>query len=243
MRAPDGTVCPMSGVYEEILAPERLVFSSSALDNTGTPLFEVRHTVTLSTETGRTRPTLNAQVTRMTPAAAPYLQGHKDDWTQSLERLAGYAPAARSTVHATFVIERRLQFSPNAVFAAWADPAAKARWFAGPTEWKLLEKRADFRIGGREQLQGAWPNGVVSTFDARYRDIVTNERIVYVYDMQLDTAHISVSLATVEFKAEGAGTRLTVTKQGAFLDDFDDVGSRERGTGALLDKLAQSLRV
>jgi hypothetical protein len=53
---------------------------------------------------------------------------------------------------------------------------------------------------------------------------------------------ISVSLATIEFEKTGAGTRLTVTEQGAFLDGYDDAGSRERGTAALLDRLEESLR-
>jgi hypothetical protein len=33
-----------------------------------------------------------------------------------------------------------------------------------------------------------------------------------------------------------------VTEQGAFLDGYDDAGSRERGTGFLLDSLGASLR-
>ena len=38
-----------------------------------------------------------------------------------------------------------------------------------------------------------------------------------------------------------AGTRMSVTEQGAFLDGYDDAGSRERGTGSLMDPLARSL--
>lgn len=44
-----------------------------------------------------------------------------------------------TTQHATFVIDRRYDASPARAFAAWATPAAKARWFAGPDEW-ILEK-------------------------------------------------------------------------------------------------------
>jgi hypothetical protein len=36
-------------------------------------------------------------------------------------------------------------------------------------------------------------------------------------------------------------TKLLVDEQGAFLDGYDDAGSRERGTGYLLDKLGESL--
>jgi hypothetical protein len=51
-----------------------------------------------------------------------------------------------------------------------------------------------------------------------------------------------VSLATFELKAAGTGTRLILTEQGAFLDGYDDAGSRERGTAGLLDALGASLK-
>jgi uncharacterized protein YndB with AHSA1/START domain len=133
----------------------------------------------------------------------------------------------RSTQHATFVIERHYDAPPVRVFAAWATREAKARWFAGPSEWIENDREFDFRVGGRERLVGVWPGGRVSTFDARYQDIVPNERIIYAYDMHLGETKISVSLATVEFRPAGAGTRLILTEQGAFLDGYDDSGSRE----------------
>src|SRR5579864_4389397 len=35
MRAPDGTIYPMTGVYKEIVPPERIVFTAVALDKDG----------------------------------------------------------------------------------------------------------------------------------------------------------------------------------------------------------------
>ena len=55
--------------------------------------------------------------------------------------------------------------------------------------------------------------------------------------MHLDDKKISVSLATMQLKAEGGKTTLMVTEQAAFLDGYDDAGSREQGTGHLLDAL------
>ena len=147
----------------------------------------------------------------------------------------------RSAMHGTFVIERKYDAAPARVFRAWADPAAKARWFAGPTAWQLIDRTIDFRVGGREYLSGRRTN-FVSTFDGVYHDIVTDQRIIYSYDMHLDQRHISVSLATVEFKADGAGTRLIFTEQAVFLDGYDDGGGRERGTRMLLDQLGAELQ-
>ena len=68
------------------------------------------------------------------------------------------------------------------------------------------------------------------------------QRIVYTYDMHRDEARISVSVATVEIEKLGAGTRLTLTEQGVFLDGLDTPAEREHGTGALMDSLGTVLR-
>ncbi len=148
----------------------------------------------------------------------------------------------RSVTHATFVIERDYDASPARVFAAWADPTVKARWFVGPDESVKAAHELDFRVGGRERISGGPKGGPVFTFDARYQDIVPDQRIVSTYDMYLEDTRISVSLATVELRAAGAGTRLVYTEQGAFLDGHDTPQSRERGTRELLDALGTELQ-
>ncbi len=150
--------------------------------------------------------------------------------------------AARSVTHATFVIERTYDASPARVFAAWSDPVAKRRWFVGPGEWADGGYELDFRVGGRERSSGGPPGGPTHTYDARYQDIVPNERIIVAYDMHLADRRISVSLATVEMKPAGKRTLLTFTEQGAFLDGYDNSGDRERGTNDLLDQLGAELK-
>src|ERR1700733_7091042 len=147
----------------------------------------------------------------------------------------------RSVVHATFCIERTYPASPAQVFKALTDPAAKAKWFTGGDGYTLLARAMDVRPGGREHVKGRKDSGVVSTFDAFYFDVIPNERIVYAYEMHLDDRKISISLATLELKPAGTGTRLVMTEQGAFLDGYDDAGSRERGSNFLLDALGNSL--
>jgi uncharacterized protein YndB with AHSA1/START domain len=148
----------------------------------------------------------------------------------------------RSVTHATFVVERSYDASPARVFAAWADPAAKARWFKSPEDWGPDEFQLDFRVGGREVNRGGPTGGPVYTYDARYQDIVANERIVCTYRMHMDDALMSVSVATVELRPEGAGTRLVLTEQGAYLDGLDSPEQRQEGMGQLLDALDAELR-
>jgi uncharacterized protein YndB with AHSA1/START domain len=144
----------------------------------------------------------------------------------------------RSTSHTTFTIDRTFDASPARVFAAWATPELKARWFVGPESWKLIDRSLDFRVGGREVLKGSFASGQVSTFECQYQDIVPDQRIVHSYFMHIDDKKISVSLATVELEPLGQRTRVVYTEQAVFLDGYDDSGSRERGSRALLDQLA-----
>jgi uncharacterized protein YndB with AHSA1/START domain len=144
----------------------------------------------------------------------------------------------RSVEHAAFVVERVYDVSPDRVFAAWSDPQAKARWFDGSEgEFEL-----DFRVGGWERGRGTLPDGREYAFEALYRDIVPDRRILYTYDMLLDGIRISVSVATAEFEPERNGTRLVFTEQGAFLDGHETLARREQGMGSLLDSLGQWLQ-
>jgi uncharacterized protein YndB with AHSA1/START domain len=143
----------------------------------------------------------------------------------------------RSTAHATFVIERDYAHPPSKVFDAFANPESKAKWFGGPEEWEKSDHKLDFRVGGKESVCGGPPGGVVHYYNAEYWDIVPNERIVSAYEMHMDKQRISVSLATLEFKPKGSGTRFILTEQGVFLDGYDDAGERERGTRELLSQL------
>jgi len=89
MRAPNGTVYPMTGVFHEVVAPARLVFTSRALeDKHGKAHLEVLNTVTFAERGDTTQLTLRASVVKSTPAAATALAGMEEGWNQSLDSLA-----------------------------------------------------------------------------------------------------------------------------------------------------------
>ncbi len=147
----------------------------------------------------------------------------------------------RNVQHGSFTIERVLEHSPEAVFRAFTDKEAKARWFGGGAEWTPIVREMDVRPGGSERARGKWKSGMVTDFAARYFDVVPNERLIYAYEMHLNDKRISVSLATITFAPKGRGSLLTITEQGTFLDGYDDAGSRERGTKELIERMAASL--
>jgi uncharacterized protein YndB with AHSA1/START domain len=141
----------------------------------------------------------------------------------------------RSVTHATFTVERTYDAPPERVFAAWAEPDAKSEWFGGD-DYEL-----DFRIGGREVNKGGPDGGPVFTYEARYHDIVENERIVYAYDMYMGDVRISVCLSTIEITPADEGTRLVYTEAGAFLDGHDTPATRENGTAQIFEALGAML--
>ena len=153
-----------------------------------------------------------------------------------------YTAAPGTCVHNTFTVERRIKAPVERVYAAFADPEAKERWFGGrQKQWVAEVREFDFRVGGKERVRGRWHTGMVSDFQATYHDIVPNERIVYAYDMYVDDKKLSVSVATIEVYADGDATRLLVTEQGVYFDSLDSAESREKGTQWLMDELMQTV--
>lgn len=144
----------------------------------------------------------------------------------------------RSIAHGSFTVERHYDAAPARVYQAFADPNEKKNWFgageAGPGNF-------EFREGGREYYAGKMDENTTYAFDCSYRDIVPEVRIVYSYEMHLNGERISVSVAAIEFRPEGAGTHLVVTEHGMFLDGLDNVEQRRQGTEQLMDAVGAYL--
>jgi len=250
MRAPTGELHWTRGTFVEVTPTTRLVIDAAVTDGAGKTLFRAFTEVDFADALGGTRMDVTQTYTPLDPAFVWMAKGAPEGWRTTLDKLerevvrmqgAG-ATGVRSVVHASFDLERTYDAPVARVWRALTDPAAKQRWFAGsPGKWELLERHMDVRVGGSERVRGRWEGGVVSTFDAVYHDVVPNARLVYSYVMHLDDKKISVSLATMQLKDVGGRTTLKVTEQGAFLDGYDDAGSREHGTGFLLDALGKSL--
>ncbi len=153
-----------------------------------------------------------------------------------------------ATTHGTFFIERRYDAAPQTVFAAWRDPDAKRAWFVEGKGWEVRSYEIDFREGGREAssfrfLDGVKVFGEETTFanETVYDEIIANERLIFTYSMSRNGKRFSVSLATIEFKPDGGGTRLLFTEHAAFFEGADGLQMREQGWRELLAKLATFL--
>jgi uncharacterized protein YndB with AHSA1/START domain len=99
--------------------------------------------------------------------------------------------------------------------------------------------KLDFRIGGTERLTVEVGDGTVYTYEGCFQDIVPETRIVETTRMHKNADRISVSVVSVEFTPDGAGTRLILTEHGAYLDGLDQPSWREAGTRTQLEALAK----
>lgn len=151
----------------------------------------------------------------------------------------------QSVIHDTFAIERTYTATPSCVFGAFSSQEAKNTWGdtgdLEPGGANGGHAEFDFRIGGRERFDFSY-QGLAYQYDARYYDIVPEQRIIYSYEMYADNVRISVSVATIEFSKTGDGTALRWTEQGVYLDGFDGPSAsrlRREGTTEMLDGLAK----
>lgn len=81
-----GSEWPMTGIFQEITPPLKLVYTSSAIID-GKPILDTLNTLTLEDLKGKTKMTFNIVVTRITPEASGPLSGMEIGWNQSIDKL------------------------------------------------------------------------------------------------------------------------------------------------------------
>jgi len=149
--------------------------------------------------------------------------------------------------HGTFTVERRYDASPERVFRAWADPDAFRRWFVEAPGATVFDWVHEFHVGGRGGGRYRFGDHAVGFNDTRFLDLAPNRRIILSYvmgrELGAERRRDSASLATIELRADGAGTHLVYTEQGAYFGDDGaaHIPLREHGCTAMLENLAREL--
>ena len=127
MRAPDGNVHPMGGIFHEIKPHDRIVFTSFVDMPDGKRVLEGLNTVTFEEQRGRTRVTVHARAEGFVDFAAQMLAGMEAGWSQSLDKLVSHALRAAGAQDADDQEQIRAIFGDrtNALFGKSVDLAVK----------------------------------------------------------------------------------------------------------------------
>jgi uncharacterized protein YndB with AHSA1/START domain len=206
MRGPDGTVYPMAGQYKEVVEPEKLVFTSRALDKDGKLLFEFLNTISFAEKEGRTTLTLHSQLLHTTPGTEPYLRGHKAGWTLSLERLD---QLVANTADREIVISRKFDAPRELVWEAWTNPKHIVQWW-GPKGFTTTIEEMDVRPGGvwKQVMHG--PDGTDYPNRSVFIEVVKPERILFsLAGGRKDAKCITMTMLWT-FEVVGQQTRVTI---------------------------------
>ncbi|AIF82529.1 hypothetical protein NTE_00447 [Candidatus Nitrososphaera evergladensis SR1] len=173
MHGPDGTDYQNKIIYDEIVKPERIVYS-----HVSGPQFRVTATFD-EQEDGKTKLTM-----RMLFESA----GERDNvvkkygaiegLNQTLERLVEQL-AKVSAERQEFVITRVFDAPRDLVWEAFAESERLARWW-GPKGFAMLVNKLDFHPGGIFHFSLRSPDGQEMWGKFVYREIVKPERIVFV---------------------------------------------------------------
>ncbi len=171
-------------------------------------LFGALTEVHFSDTLGGTRLDVTQSYTVLDPEAAWMAEGAPQGWAQTLDNLsAEVLRRADGARRRTRRLHRRadLRRSGRARLAGIVGRRSESEMVRRdrPASGARSSAAWTSASAGPSAPEGRWKNGVVSDFDAVYHDIVPDARIVYSYTMHLNEAKISVSLATMELKADG----------------------------------------
>ncbi|RJF94309.1 SRPBCC domain-containing protein [Sphingomonas cavernae] len=132
----------------------------------------------------------------------------------------------------SLTITRHIKAPPGKVYAAWTDPEKLLRWF-GPDSSPTLSAEIDLRPGGKYGIRFRTADGEEHFVHGEYVELLENERLVFTW--KWITFPERESLVTVELRAMGGGTELTLIHGKLFDEQVRD--SHYEGWSGCLDKL------
>lgn len=252
MHGPDGVDYPNQIDYEEIVTPERLVYSHG----TGEPNHpaDFRTTVTFEDLGDKTHVTLRARFASTAELQRHMAFGAVEGGQQTLARLDAHMATFDPSEELSIV---RDYDAPLALmWKALSEPAHLAQWW-GPKGFEMATNQLDFRPGGRYHYAMRAPNGQEMWGLILYREIAPPERIVFLTSFSDAAGAVlrhpmgatwPLQIENVWRLTEHAGkTRLAMTGRPYAATEEERAtfvaaaGSVQQGTQGMLDQLQAHL--
>ena len=137
----------------------------------------------------------------------------------------------------SLAIVRKFDAAPGKVWRALTEPEMLKKWMRPDDATKVSTAEIDLRVGGRYRIVMVPPEGEEHDVRGVYREIVPNRKLVYTWAWK--TTPERESIVTIELRATGSGTELTLKHE-----QFFDKEARDRhqhGWMGCLDRLARAL--
>jgi uncharacterized protein YndB with AHSA1/START domain len=105
------------------------------------------------------------------------------------------------------VVRRTIRATPEALFAAWTQPAQLMKWW-GPAGVDCVDAQVDLRVGGAYRIANRFPDGRVVWISGEFESIDPPHALVYSW--QLEPAANAAERVTVRFEARGDATEVVI---------------------------------
>jgi len=217
MIGPDGARYPNLAKFEEIVEPERIVYTNGGgkegADAAGKGV-NMRTTVTFKDLGGKTELTLRMVFdTAAMRALVVEEYGAIEGGRQTLARLDAHLAGA-------FVLSRLFDAPRELVWRAWTEPERLAAWFGPKGVKPAAATRMELRAGGVYHYGMGLPDGKTMWGKWVFREVAAPERLVFVSsfsdEKQGVTRHPMApdwpleTLSTILFEDLGGKTLLTI---------------------------------
>lgn len=125
------------------------------------------------------------------------------------------------TLPTSLVFKRVIPASPDEVFEAWTQPGLIEKWLA-PGANKVIDARADVRVGGHFRIRSIAPDETLHTIDGTYRELSRGRRIVMTwnYSGPVELLCEMETIIEIQFSpAPNGETLMTVIQTGITTDE------------------------
>ena len=137
----------------------------------------------------------------------------------------------------SLALVRKLDAAPGKVWRAITEPQMLKQWMAPSDAFKIPVAESELRVGGRYHIVMNAPDGQVHDVSGTYREIVPNKKLVYTWAWK--TTPERESVVTIELRATGGGTELTL-KHEQFADE-EARNHHEQGWNGCLARLEKAV--
>lgn len=241
MHGPDGRNYPNHHRYEEVVAPERIVYTHG-------PAPKFQSTITFAEQqNGKTKVTMRMvlESEAMRKAIAPIAVPGGFEHLASLAEYLGdrHQPLAIGLPSEREIILRRVFAAPRALVFEMMTKCEHLKNWWGPRICQLVQCKVDLRPGGEWRFVQRLPDGKEQVFRGVYQEIVAPERIVSTECYDEPAIGSPEWLSTVTLEEHDGKTTLTTRLEHASIQARDGhLGSgMEWGASETFDRLADLL--